>query len=350
MTRSRDIADQQKNLGGAVAPYVAGKNAVINGGMDIFQRSTTPTTGLAITPTTSTSFYGLDRWQIYAAGYNRTVSRQATNDTTNLPFIQYCQRIARNNGETSTGTTYLAYSLETADSIKFAAKVATLSFYARAGANYSATSSLLYAVVYSGTGTDQNLNTVFTGQATIGAANLTLTSTWQRFTVITNSIATYATQLGIQFQTSYNGTAGANDYYEITGVQLEVGSVATPFSRAGGSIGGELALCQRYYWRNTASPSNTVMACAGLAENSATAVISIVMPTELRTAATSIEFSSLRSYDGSSLGNVTNATIGTCTSKISTLNFTTNGLGTGNSVIILANTSGTPYIGISAEL
>jgi hypothetical protein len=36
-----------------------------------------------------------------------------------------------------------------------------------------------------------------------------------------------------------------NNYWQITGVQLEVGSVATPFEHR--SYGEELALCQRYY-------------------------------------------------------------------------------------------------------
>jgi len=42
------------------------------------------------------------------------------------------------------------------------------------------------------------------------------------------------------------GVGGAtNDYWQITGVQLEVGNVATPFEHR--SYGEELALCQRYY-------------------------------------------------------------------------------------------------------
>jgi hypothetical protein len=48
--------------------------------------------------------------------------------------------------------------------------------------------------------------------------------------------------------TSVVGTNGATFY--ITGVQLEVGTQATTFTTAGGSYGAELALCQRYFWRN----------------------------------------------------------------------------------------------------
>jgi len=44
-----------------------------------------------------------------------------------------------------------------------------------------------------------------------------------------------------------NLAATLNNYWQITGVQWEIGSKATPFSLAGGTIQGELAACQRYY-------------------------------------------------------------------------------------------------------
>jgi len=72
-----------------------------------------------------------------------------------------------------------------------------------------------------------------------------LTATWQRFTA-TATVSALATQLGVIFFSSPTGTAGANDYWEVTGVQIDLGSVALPFRTAYGTIAGELAACRRY--------------------------------------------------------------------------------------------------------
>jgi hypothetical protein len=50
----------------------------------------------------------------------------------------------------------------------------------------------------------------------------------------------------------YSSGTIASNVIDVWGVQLEVGSVATPFSRAGGTIQGELAACQRYYEKSYA--------------------------------------------------------------------------------------------------
>jgi hypothetical protein len=237
----------------AWATSLVSKNSIINGGMDIWQR------GTSVAIAASSSGYTTDRW-FYAVGANQasTISRQATGDTTNLPTIQYCARVQRNSGQTGGGGVGFDCSIESVNSIPFAGQTITFSFYARRGANYSASSNILNAQVLSGTGTDQNVQAGFTGSATVISQNATLTTTWQRFTY-TGTVAASATQLGIRFITTWAGTAGAADFFEVTGVQLELGSIATPFQRTGNTIQAELAACQRYLPAfNSNSTSSTI--------------------------------------------------------------------------------------------
>jgi hypothetical protein len=330
------------------ASMAAGRNGTINGGMDIWQRGTS--ISLAASTSAANGFTS-DRWFLpTGTGQASTVSRQSVNDTTNLPNIQYCARVQRNSGQTGTSAMAFNYNFETANSIPFAGKTITVSFYARAGANYSPTSSVLASQLYTGTGTDQNIQVGgFTGQTLAVNQSNTLTTTWQRFSY-TYAVPSTVTQFAYIFLWTPTGTAGTNDYFEITGVQMELGSVATNFSRAGGNIQGELAACQRYYIR-WANPDNSYPYFGFGTASSTTVTQSLVtFPTEMRARPTVIEYSSLSSGDG-----VTGYTGGTFTvSNNNTKNASilyTHGSAVFTQyrpALIYANTNG--YLGLSAEL
>ena len=324
----------------------AGKNAAINGGFDIWQRGTSISIGAAA------GGYTADRWQLVTgASAAHTVSRQATGDTTNLPNIQYCARVQRNSGQTGANQQSFAQSLETTNSIPFAGKAVTVSFWARKGANYSPTSSLLNVYLYSGTGTDQNLlSGGFTGQASVGGSAVTLTTTWQRFT-FTATVSSTATQLALFSYWTTVGTAGAADYYEITGVQLELGSYATTFSRAGGTIQGELAACQRYYYRWTAAGQYQQVGW-GSASQTNTIDVVVPMPVTMRTNVSIIDYSNVAASDGAN-ASLTGGTLAapgsTENNSLVQLRYTRTGATQFRPYVIFANGSAA-YIGFSAEL
>lgn len=327
------------NQGGATK--AAGKNAVINGAMEVWQR------GTSISLAASTPAYTTDRWYLnIGANQASTVSRQATGDTTNLPNIQYCARVQRNSGQTGTANSFFTNSFETINSIPFAGKTVTLSFYARAGANYSPASSAFLAYIINGTGTDQNRGVVgYTGENVVATTTVTLTTTWQRFTV-TGTVPTNATEIATLFAWNPTGTAGTNDYFEITGVQLEQNATATPFARNASTYQGELAACQRYYWRST--PGTTYGFYGfGYASSTTNYRANIYLPTTLRTNPSSIDFANL-SVDA--ISAISTITIDWSSQNAVTTNCATTGIVANSPYRLLNNNNTTGYLGFNAEL
>ena len=281
---------------------VAGKNGVLNSNFSIWQRGTSGAMG------GSGSTYLADRWAMYS-GSAGTVSRQTTSDTTNLPNIQYCARVQKNSGEATNGVQQIGTSFETINSIPFAGKTVTFSFYARKGANFSSASDLLSGLVKTGTGTDQNVvSTGYTGSVTAVTSSATLTATWQRFTA-TGTIGSTATEIGIEFRYTSTGTAGAADYFEVTGVQLEIAGSASAYSPNTSTYQAELAACQRYFERVSAS-SNAALLSGGYVQNSTVAWFT--SPLVAKRTAPSLAFSGAGTpqiiYSG---GSGVNCTMGT---------------------------------------
>jgi hypothetical protein len=341
------VADSSTSTGLRYTAGTVSDNPVINSCLDIWQRGTSfSAAGL---------YYFADRWQQNNGGTAITVSRVATGDTTNLPFIQYAARLQRTAASTSTAVVYVSTSFESTNSIPFAGKPVTISWYARVGANWSGGNPGLN--LFSGTGTDQNLNSGFTGSATVATTSNTLTTTWQRFST-TGTVAATATQLAFQFAYAPSGTAGAADWIEFTGVQLDVGSVALPVRRNGATIQGELAACQRYYVRLGASGGVNTKPYAtygnGYSVNASDASININLPVQMRTSpSTTVDAANLAIQDFTaaviSVSSVAlNDNLSCATSA--TIAATISGSTAGRGCKLINNNNVAGYIGFSAEL
>jgi hypothetical protein len=327
---------------------VAGKNAVLNSNFSIWQRGTAGVAG------TSTGAYFADRWVIGRGVAGSTGSRQVTGDTTNLPNIQYCARVQRDLANASTNGIFLAQSFETINSIPLAGKTVTVSYYARAGANYSSASNALTLTAVSGTGTDQQVLGTYTGSSGFITSASTLTTTWQRFTA-TGTVPSTANEVAFYFNYTPVGIAGANDYFEVTGVQLEIAASASAYSPNASTQALELAACQRYYWRwNAATQFATV--ATGAAVSSTVACVTAYHPVPMRTIVSAIDGtanSTFRLQDQASGFTQTSVSIEVTQQDLLKTELNVNvasGLTQFRFMRYGANNSTSTYLGFSAEL
>lgn len=323
-------------------------NTVLNSAFEVWQRGTSGT------PTSAATRYVADRWETFRAAYaaGLTVSRQASG----LTGIQYCARIQRTAANTGVGALVASQAFETVDSIPLAGKTVTFSFFARAGANYSSASNILQARLITGTGTDQNLAGGFTGAVDAISQTPTLTTSWQRFSY-TTTLSSSATQVGVNFQYTPVGTAGTNDYFEVTGVQVEQGSAATTYRRQTASYQAELAACQRYYWRISAGGGNYAVFAMGFALETTQIRYMFQPPVPLRIVPSSIEWTGTGSHylnNSISGGDVTPTNIALTQSNSTTITLWVAAIGTSvaGRQYQLTNTptNTNAFLGFSAEL
>jgi hypothetical protein len=347
------VADSSTSTGLRYQGSAVGKNCVFNSGFDIFQRTSAPTTGIN---TAGGVAYTIDRWVSWAVSGTGSMntSQQVTGDTTNLPFISYCARVQRTAANTSTSNLEFAQALENIDSSRFIGQTVVFSFYARKGANYSGVSNTLAAIVQTGTGTNQSWWNM-TGTAQPISTSTTLTATWQRFQY-TATLSSSATQVGFGFRYAGVGTAGAADYFEVTGVQLELGSIATPYAKmGGGTIQGELAAAQRYYYRLNGGGNYTNFG-SGMAFTTAVAITNVNFPVTMRVKPTALEQSGTAANYATWRANsntdavTTIPTFFNSTTTSAVVRSESANLVAGNATSILDNNNTTAYLAWSAEL
>jgi len=205
-----------------------GKNFLINGGFDIWQRSTSASTSTGTYP-------AADRYWAYTNSGSATMAREST-------VIPAGARYSAKITATGAGTqVFFAQAIETAMCAPFIGKTVTVS--GQLAASTSTAHTLL--VQYSTTVDDSNSGSWTSITAATTSGSLTPTST--TFVSFANTYAIPSTAKTVRVGLQPTGTVANGVALYYGNLQLELGSYATTFSRAGGSIQGELAACQRYY-------------------------------------------------------------------------------------------------------
>ncbi|NBU34074.1 hypothetical protein EBS40_05600 [bacterium] len=220
------------------------KNKIINGNFDIWQRAVSH----------STAGYGSDdRWNLTFVGSSATNSRQTftlgQTDVPNNP--QYFKRIVATS---VAGSGNLVANQQRIEGVRtFSGQTVTLSFWAKADASKN------MAVEFSQSfGTGGSPSSSITG---IGVTTCSLTTSWKKFTITTTIPSISGKTLGTNnndfieiifwfdagssFNSRTNSLGQQSGTFDIAQVQLEEGTISTPFENR--PVGIELQLCQRYY-------------------------------------------------------------------------------------------------------
>ncbi len=268
--------------------YAAGKNKLINGDFGINQR--------AFTSTTTTTAYGFDRWQLQAGDGTVTYTPQTFTPGT-APVAGYegknFAQLAVTGQTLSTAFAALTQRIESVRT--FAGQTITVSFWAKA--NSGTPNVSIQGRQDFGTGGSPSTFTA------TNSANAVITTSWARYSVTIDvpsiagkTIGTNATTDHFQIRIWVSGGSTAsnpnpgiqNNTFQIWGVQAEAGSVATAFQTATGTIQGELAACQRYYFRQTAGAAGQHFS-NGNNETTTKAVFVMPFPSIMRIAPTALE-------------------------------------------------------------
>ena len=230
-----------------LTPFQGFRNKIINGDFGINQR--------AFTSTTTNGAYGFDRWVI---GYNSgTLTYSSQTFTVGSPAATGYESptFARVVSASQTGAGHYAIINQKIEDVRtLANSTVTISFWAKAGSGTPKVGIEIEQYFGLGGSPSANVETAF------GA--VTLSTSWARYSVTATipningkTIGTTANtsfallnlwvSSGSSFNTRSSNIGTQNNTFDFWGVQVERGSVATPFEQR--PIGTELALCQRYY-------------------------------------------------------------------------------------------------------
>lgn len=331
--------------------FTAGKNKIINGDFGVWQRGTS----------FSSSFvYTADRWLNYFTGTSVTGTYSQQTFTAGTAPVSgyegtYFLQAAVASGSDAATQNLIIQRIE--DVRQLAGQTVTMSFWAKTtsgtpkiGANFRQDFGSGGSTAVDVTGQSATLSTSWTRYSftfsipsvsgkTIGTSSFLSTNIW--FSA-GSSQATQSGSVGLQTAT-----------FQVWGVQVEAGSVATPFQTATGTIQGELAACQRYYWRSTAVDAYTYFPSTGIGIGSTSVRFGVKVPVTLRTKASSVDYSALACADTVNNLAVTALSLTGSAQGVDICNVDATVASGGTQYrpyFLAANNNTAAYIGFSAEL
>jgi len=316
------------------ANFAAGKNKIINGDFRIWQRGTSYSNPKGV--------FTADRFAYnYDGTGNLTLSQQTFTPGT-APVAGYeGQFFLRVNQTTAgSGTTFNVLQQPIEDVRTFAGQTVTVSFWAKADAARTTNVSLV-----------QTFGTGGSGSVGSGYVDVAVTTSWVRYSVTINvpsisgkTIGANDSALRLFFDNPKN-TTFTIDYW---GIQAEAGSVATAFQTATGTLQGELAACQRYYYEMAYSGAEPYG--SGAATSATAAVILTALPVSMRVAPTAVYTGTFRIEGGASKTGIAAASLSLNQAQNQQIltAVTSSSLTAGWGFVMLAN--GASAIKLSAEL
>jgi hypothetical protein len=344
-----DFAGTLNTVPNVVGGFAAGKNKIINGDFNINQR--------AFTSTTTTNTYGFDRWVTGIADGTVTCSAQSFTPgaapVAGYEGINFARVVT--TGQTATSAqARLRQQIE--DVRTFAGQTVTASFWAKAG-----TGTPNVAI-----GFQQSFGSGGSSAVVVTGQKFAITTSWVRYsktfnipsvsgkTIGAGSLLSFNiwTSAGADFNTNTDSLGIQSATIDIWGVQVEAGSIATPFQTATGTIQGELAACQRYYWRGVNNGAYTFYGSGGAISTTAVEVI-FPLPVTMRIQPTTVDFSTLavQPIGGGTITAITTVTSAAGTQSATLLGLSgATGLTSGAAYRFITNNSTSGFLGLSAEL
>jgi hypothetical protein len=344
------------------------RNVIINGAMNVAQR------GTSTSDVTSSGYYTADRWYVILSSLG-TWTQSVENDAPTGSGFRKSLKMLCTTADASpdaSNACFIQYRIEGQDVQHFAkgtpsAKQVSLSFWVKSNVTGTHICELTdidngrqvsasYTISASGTWEKKtftfpaDITGVIDDENTWSVAANFFLGAGSNYTSGTLNTTWASTVTANRAVGQSNVASAADNYLQITGVQLEPGPVATPFEFE--DYGTTLLKCQRYYYRlsnsgvyghhSTATPASSTTNCRAI----------LVNPVTMRISASAIETNGVILYDGVNVIGPSAITLdgGLTSPGYTVVNATVTGATQFRPYSIINSDNAGHYIGVSAEL